>query len=146
MRARLAIVLLIGLISSVALAFVGPTAGVVDAIHASGTAVGPGFVESWAVTCAATATEIVPTGLAGAVMAFECAAVESSETSATVKVGVGDSAVADPDTATRNSPVLCGSGCAKTSIAVNARQGYCRADSGTVPLYCWAIVAAGSAP
>lgn len=107
-------------------------------------AVGPGYVDSWSVSCGASATKIVPSGVA--LVAFECAAPEAADTGGTTLVGIGDSAIADPAFATRNAPVICGSGCNASRAAVNARQGYCRADSGSVTLFCWGISTSASQP
>lgn len=107
-------------------------------------AVGPGFTDSWAKTCTTTASTIVPSGVG--VVAFECAAPESTETDATQLVAIGDSGIGDPAFATRTSPVICGSGCAQTSKSINARQAYCRSDTDDVVLYCWGIVATTSQP
>lgn len=101
-------------------------------------AVGPGFTESWVKTCTtASATTIVPAGVR--VDAFECTAPESTETDATQMVAIGDSGIADPAVGTRNSGVICGSGCHKNSRAINARQAYCRTDTDDVLIYCWAV-------
>lgn len=106
--------------------------------------VGPGYVESWRVTCDTSPGDnaVVPGGLAGEVLAFDCQAPQATETGATTMVAIGPSDVADPAFATRDSTVICGSGCDRSSANVNARQAYCRADTGTVDLFCWAIIAA----
>jgi hypothetical protein len=105
-------------------------------------AVGPAYLDSFKVTCGATATVIRPP--AGPVQAVKCNAPESVETGANVFVGWGDSGIADPAFATRNSPVICGSGCAETSFTANGRLAYCRADTGTVDLFCVGLVAVDS--
>jgi hypothetical protein len=123
-------------LSRPAAAFVPPL-GVSSAVPA----IGPGYVDSWAASCTTTAAAIVPAGTS--VLAFECSAPESAETGGGVFVAIGDSAIADPAFATRTSPVICGDStlCNRSSLAVNARQGYCRADTGTVSLFCWGLTA-----
>jgi len=125
-------------------ALASPPPGVLSMAHGGMTAVGPGYTESWSKTCTTTATTIVPTGVA--VVAFECEAPLAGETDGTQLVAIGRSTIADPASATRNSPVICGSGCHKTSRAINARQAYCRTDSDDVLLYCWAVAATTSQP
>lgn len=95
------------------------------------------FVDSFSVSCATTATAIeAPSGQAQG--AYYCQTPASAETAGTVLVAVGDSAIADPDIATRNSPVYSGSTIREFYAA--ARKEYCRADTGTVTIYCRAIV------
>lgn len=105
-------------------------------------AVGPAYLDSFKVTCAATATLV--RAPAGPNVAVKCNAPESAEANAAVLVAWGDSGIADPAVATRNSPVICGSGCAETSFNANGRQAYCRADTGAVDLYCVALVSVDS--
>lgn len=109
-------------------------------------AAGPAFVDSYSVSCATSATSLAPSGYTNSMIAVECSAPESGETAATVFVAVGDSGIADPASGTRNSPIICGSGCNKSSWSGNASQAYCRADTGTVTLYCAALVPAVTAP
>ena len=109
-------------------------------------AAGPAFVDSYSVSCATSATSMAPSGYTSSMIAVECSAPESTEANATVFVAVGDSGIADPAIGTRNSPIICGSGCNKSSWSGNASQAYCRADTGTVTLYCAALVPALTAP
>jgi hypothetical protein len=104
--------------------------------------VGPGFVDSFTVSCGATATLIQPTG--GAQVSYACQTPQSSETAGTVLVGVGDSAIADPAFATRNSPVY--SGDTVREWGGDARLEYCRADTGTVTIFCRSLVSVVAAP
>lgn len=95
------------------------------------------FVDSFSVSCATTATEIsAPSGQAQG--AYYCQTPQSAETGGSTLVAVGDSAIADPDISTRNSPVYSGSTIREFYAA--ARKEYCRADTGTVTIYCRAIV------
>lgn len=109
-------------------------------------AAGPAYVDSYSVSCTTSATSMAPSGYTNSMIAVECSAPESTETAATVFVAVGDSGIADPASGTRNSPIICGSGCNKSSWSGNASQAYCRADTGTVTLYCAALVPALTAP
>lgn len=105
-------------------------------------AVGPAYLDSFKVSCGTTATVIRPP--AGPVQAVKCNAPESAESGAATFVAWGDSGIADPAFATRNSPIICGSGCAETSFTANGRLAYCRADTGTVDLFCVGLVAVDS--
>lgn len=125
------------LVSQPAEAFTPP----LDALQAM-PAVGPAYLDSFKVTCGASATLV--RAPAGPNVAVKCTAPQSSETGAAVFVGWGDSGIADPAFATRNSPIICGSGCAETSFTANGRQAYCRADTGTVDLFCVALVSVDS--
>jgi len=109
-------------------------------------ATGPAFLDTYAVTVTTSATSLAPAGYLNSALAIECSAPESGETAATVLVAIGDSGIADPASATRNSPVICGSGCNRSSWSGNALQAYARADTGTVTLYCAALVPALTAP
>jgi hypothetical protein len=100
-------------------------------------AVGPAFVDSFTVACGAAATAIEPSG--GAMVSYTCQNVSTTE------VAVGDSAIADP-TDGQNSPTYCATNCPSQEFGGNARKEYCRADSGTVTIYCRALVATTSAP
>lgn len=110
--------------------------------HVGQAAVGPGYIDSFSVTCATTATLIQPTG--GAMVSYSCQAPASAETGGTTLIAVGDSAIADPAFATRNSPVY--SGDTTREWGGNARAEYCRADTGTVTIFCRALVGTTSAP
>lgn len=110
--------------------------------HARSTAVGPGFIDSFTVSCATTATLIQPTG--GAMVSYSCQTPASAETGGTTLIAVGDSLIADPAFATRNSPVY--SGDTTREWGGNARAEYCRADTGTVTIFCRALVGTTSAP
>ena len=114
-----------------------PVGPAIEAAHAA-PAVGPAFVDSFTVTCATTATLIQASG--GAMVSYVC------QNPSTTIVGVGDSGIADPDSGTRNSPVHCATNCPSQEWGGNARQEYCRADTGTVTIYCRALVAVTSAP
>lgn len=105
-------------------------------------AVGPAYLDSFKVTCGATATLI--RAPAGPNVAVKCQAPQAVETGAAVFVGWGDSGLADPAFATRNSPIICGTGCAEASFSANGKQLYCRADTGTVDLFCAALVSVDS--
>lgn len=105
-------------------------------------AVGPAYLDSFKVTCTTSATVIRPP--AGPVAAVKCNAPEYAETGGNVYVAWGDSGIADPALATRNSPIICGTGCAETSFTANTRLAYCRADTGTVDLFCVGLVAVDS--
>lgn len=125
------------LVSGPADAFAPP----LDALQAM-PAVGPAYLDSFKVTCGATATLV--RAPAGPNVAIKCTAPQSTETGATTLVAWGDSGIAAPAFATRNSPVICGSGCAETTFSANNRQAYCRAGSGTVDLFCVALVSVDS--
>jgi hypothetical protein len=122
----------------------GPPLAVLGAVAATG----PAYLDSYSVVCPATqgGISISPTGYVDTSLAVECSAPESGETGATTLVAIGDSGLADPATGTRNSPVICGSGCNRSSWSGNIRKGYCRADTGTVTLYCAALVPGTAAP
>ena len=62
----------------------------------------------------------------------------------TPRDAVGDSGIADPAFATRNSPVY--SGDTIREWGGNAKKEYCRADTGTVTIFCRALVATAGAP
>jgi hypothetical protein len=109
----------------------------------STAAVGPGFVDSFTISCATTATAITPP-TTGAMLSYSCQTPAAAESGGTTLVAVGDSGIADPDIGTRNSPVYSGS--TTREFGGNARAEYCRADSGTVTIYCRAIVGVTSAP
>lgn len=109
-------------------------------------AVGPAYVDSFTVTCATSATEIVApsatstasTSAKGLQISYSCQTPASAETAGTVLVAVGDSGIADPAFATRNSPVY--SGDTVREWGGNAKREYCRADTGTVTIFCRALV------
>ena len=105
-------------------------------------AVGPAFEDSFTVSCGATATSIQSS--VGTQISFTCQTPASAETGGTVLVAVGDSGIADPAFATRNSRVY--SGDTIREWGGNARRSYCRADTGTVTIFCSALVTTGSAP
>lgn len=101
--------------------------------------VGPAYVDSFTVSCSTTAT-LISSPAAVNMLSYTCQNVS------TTIVGVGDSGIADPDIATRTSPVYCATNCPSQEFGGNARLEYCRADAGTVTIYCRALVAANSAP
>lgn len=105
--------------------------------------VGPGYIDSFTVNCAGSATPISSTSF-GSMMSYSCQTPASGETAGTVLVAIGDSGIADPDISTRNSPVYSGS--TIREFGGNAKQEYCRADTGTVVIFCRALVAASVAP
>lgn len=107
-------------------------------------AVGPAFVDSFAKSCTTTATSIFSAGVAGSVLSYTCQTPASTETAGTVLVAVGDSAIADPAIGTRDSPVY--SGDTIREWGGNARNEFCRSDTGTVVIYCRALVATAVAP
>ena len=119
-----------------------PPIPLIDAVHGGLAAVGPAFVDSFTVTCATTATLIQSP--AGAMVSYGCQTPASAEATGTVLVAIGDSAIADPAIGTRNSPVY--SGDTVREFGGNARQEYCRADTGTVVIYCRGLVSVTSAP
>lgn len=99
--------------------------------------VGPAYVDSFSVNCGATATPIVAS--AGSMLAYTC------QNATTTKVAVGDSGIGDP-TSAQNSPVHCQTNCPSQEWDGNARREYCLADTGTVTIYCRALVATSSPP
>lgn len=104
-------------------------------------AVGPGYVDSFTVACGSSATAIRPAApYTDAMLSYSCQNVS------TTIVGIGDSGIADPDVGTRNSPVYCATNCPAQEFGGNTRAEYCRADTGTVTIYCRALVSASSAP
>jgi hypothetical protein len=112
-----------------------------SAVRDGAAAVGPTYVDSFTVTCAATATLIQsPLGQ----VSYQCQTPAAAEAGGNVLVAVGDSAIADPALATRNSPVF--SGDSIRSWESDARAEYCRADTGTVTIFCRANVTSVSAP
>lgn len=115
----------------------GGTALLAQQVHSAATSVSAGFVDSFTVSCGSSATLITaPSGFAQ--QAYYCQTPASAETGGTVLVAVGDSGIADPDIATRNSPVY--SGGTVREFYASAKKEYCRADTGTVTIYCRAIV------
>jgi hypothetical protein len=146
---RIALPLLAAISALVALAVFGavveahasPAGPVVELAQAAPT-VGPAFEDSFTVSCGATATPIQSS--VGTQISFTCQTPASAETGGTVLVAVGDSGIADPAFATRNSPVY--SGDTVREWGGNSRRSYCRADIGTVTIFCRALVTTGSAP
>lgn len=130
-----------------------PLASCIEEAHASppvisiaqaAPAVGPAFVDSFSKSCTTTASSIFSAGAAGSVLSYTCQTPASAEPAGTVLVAVGDSEIADPAIGTRNSPVY--SGDTIREWGGNARNEFCRSDTGTVVIYCRALVATGSAP
>lgn len=142
---RIILPLLAAISALVALAVVeahaSPAGPVVELTQAS-PGVGPAFVDSFTVTCATTATLIAST--AGTQISYSCQTPASAETGGTVLVAVGDSGIGDPAFATRTSEVY--SGDTTRQWGGNARREYCRADTGTVTIFCRALVTTGTAP
>lgn len=115
----------------------GETALLAQQVHSAATAVSAAYVDSFTVSCSTSATLIAaPSGYSQ--QAYYCQTPASAESGGTVLVAVGDSGIADPDIATRNSPVYSGS--TIREFYASAKKEYCRADSGTVTIYCRAIV------
>jgi hypothetical protein len=100
-------------------------------------AVGPGFVDSFAVACTTSATAI--TAAPHNMLSYTC------QNSSTTKVAVGDSGITDPTDA-QNAPIYCATNCPAQEFGGNAKIEYCRADTGSVTIYCRALIAASSAP
>lgn len=134
------------LVSGGLLAFGGPSVVVADAVHSSTTAVGPSFLKSYTVSCGTSATSMAPSGFSNSLIAVQCIPPEGAESGATTRVAIGDSTVADPAFATRNSPSICGSGCLKSTWEGNAKQAFCRVGTGSVTLFCAALVPTLTAP
>lgn len=134
------------LVSGGLFAFGGPSVVAADAIRSGTTAVGPSFLKSYTITCGTTATSMAPSGFGSSLIAVQCIPPEGAETGATTRVAVGDSTIADPAFATRNSPSICGSGCLKSTWEGNAKQAYCRVGAGSVTLFCAALVPTLTAP
>lgn len=108
-----------------------------------GARVGPGFVDSFTVSCGSSATLIqAPSGKTQ--LSYTCQTPASGETGGTTLVAVGDSDIADPAFATRNSSVY--SGDTIREFGGDVRAEYCRADTGTVTIFCRAMVAASTPP
>jgi hypothetical protein len=111
-------------------------------IRSGATAAGPGFVDSFTVACADSATLIQPEG--GAMVSYSCQTPASAEAGGTTLIAVGDSQIGDPALATRNSPAY--SGDTIREWGGDARLEYCRADTGTVTIFCRALVSTTTAP
>jgi hypothetical protein len=118
-----------------------PIHGTIETMGAAAV-VGPAFVDSFSVTCATTATAI--SSSVGTMISYTCQTPASAETGGTTLVAVGDSGIADPAFATRNSEVY--SGDTIRQFGGNARREYCRADTGTVTIFCRALVTTSVAP
>ena len=145
MKVAIAVFLAVGLAALAAVAW--PPLSALDQLPA----VGPAYVDSFTVSCGATATAInAPSATGsgavgpGAMISYTCQTPASAETGGTVLVAVGDSGIADPAFATRNSPVY--SGDTIREWGGNAKKEYCRADTGTVTIFCRALVATAGAP
>jgi hypothetical protein len=134
------------IVSGSLLAFGGPSVVVANAEHSAATAVGPSFLKSYTVSCGTSATSMAPSGFGSSLIAVQCIPPEGAETGATTRVAIGDSTIADPAFATRNSPSICGSGCVKNTWEGNAKQAYCRVGTGSVTLFCAALVPTLTAP
>ena len=107
-------------------------------------AVGPAFVDSFTVVCGDGDPETPIVSSVGNMLSYTCQTPASGETGGTVLVAVGDTGILDPAFATRNSPVY--SGDTIREWGGNARREYCRADTGTVTIFCRALVAVSVAP
>lgn len=142
MRALLLLLALLPLASCIGEAHAQSTRAVAVEVAQAAPALGPAFVDSFTVSCGSSATPIV--GSAGSQISYTCQTPASAETGGTTLVAVGDSGIADPAVATRNSPVY--SGDTIREWGGNARTEYCRADTGTVTIYCRALVATTTAP
>lgn len=143
MRSVLLLVAAVGVLALLVIADAkAAPAGPVVELAQGAPAVGPAFVDSFTVSCGATATLI--NSSAGTQISYSCQTPASAETGGTVLVAVGDSGILDPAFATRNSPVY--SGDTVREWGGNARWEYCRADTGTVTIFCRALVTTGTAP
>lgn len=100
--------------------------------------VGPGEMDSFTVECGSAATPIQPES-GKPMFSYSCQTPLSTETGGTTLVAVGDAGIADPALATRNSEVY--SGDTQRFFGGNVRLEYCRADTGTVDIFCRAMVA-----
>lgn len=99
--------------------------------------VGPGYVDSFTVSCTSAAAALIrPTG--GAMVSYTC------QNASTTLVHVGDSGISDPGT-TRDAPIYCATNCPAQEFGGNARAEYCRGDTDTT-IYCRGLVAVTSAP
>lgn len=80
-----------------------------------------------------------------ALMASADTSNATCQNDSTTMVAVGDSGIGDP-TSSRNSPVYCATNCGSREWGGNFRKEFCRADTGTVTIYCRALIGATSAP
>jgi hypothetical protein len=120
-------------------AHAAPGGPVLELAQAAPAGVGPAFVDSFTVTCATTATAIAPAApYSRSMISYACQTPAAAETAGTVLVAVGDSGIGDPTFATRTSPVY--SGDTVREWGGNARTEYCRADTGTVTIFCRALI------
>jgi hypothetical protein len=120
-----------------------------SAYASQAAAVGPGFVDSFKITCASnTATEIVSplaaTGGRGRQISYTCQTPQSSETNGTVLVAVGDSTLGNPAFATRTSPVYSGS--TIREWGGNTSDEYCKGDAAAVDVFCRSLISASGQP
>lgn len=134
--------LLVGVISIVASNAARATPGGALLV-AQATPASIGFVDSFAHSCTTTAS-LIPLSTLGTAVSYSCQTPASGETAGTVLVGVGDSGLGDPAYATRTSPVY--SGDTIREWGGNVRSEYCRSDTGTVVIFCRALISATSAP
>lgn len=115
-----------------------PSSAVLGASLARANATGAtGFVDSFSVSCGTSATLIAaPSGSNQA--AYYCQTPASAESGGTALVAVGDSGINSPAFATRNSPVY--SGDTIREFYASTKKEYCRVSSGTVTIFCRAVV------
>ena len=95
--------------------------------------------DSFYVDCTTTPTAITPES-GKTMLGYECQTPASGETAGTVLVAVGDSTVTDPAYATRSSEVFSGDTIRSFSGPFKGGTEYCRADTGTVRIFCRAAV------
>lgn len=106
-------------------------------------AAGPAmFVDSFSKDCTTTASVINPSGWF--MVSYACQAPAAAEAGGTTLIAVGDQDIADPAFATRNSPVY--SGDTVREWGGDAKKEYCRADTGTVTIYCRALLLTTTEP
>lgn len=106
-------------------------------------AVGPGFVDSFAIVCLSASPVAIapPSGMA--MLSYEC--INES----TTMVAVGDNDIPDPGT-TREGPVYCATGgscpaATKAFFGGNVSGEFCRGDTDTT-IRCRAMVAGTAGP
>lgn len=98
-----------------------------------GPLLGPGFSDSFTVTCATTATAI--TAASGSQQAYMC------QNWAATEVFVGDSGLT-----TTSAPKFCSGGCPSAQWDGHLKTEYCLVAAGTVTIYCRALVERHAAP
>lgn len=140
MRARLTILgglCVVALLAYAAASLAGPAGPLTLARDGATAVAGAGYIDSFPVNCGAAATAIQPSG--GATVHLAC------YNSSTTKVAFGDSTIADP-TDGQNSPIVCLTNCPTQEWQRDVKAAFCRADTGTVTVYCDAIVSLTAQP